>query len=176
MSGMVPVARVVKTRGYRGGLWVEPYLENLAPVLNGADVWAGPDEGARPYRVVEYFRYSKGSVLRLDGIETLKAAEPLLGREILVAEGALPKDGALSFDTQEVVGWSVVDESRGTLGEVKDVRRGPAYWLFDVKTARGEMEIPAVTGLGVTLRKEERLVAVNLPAGYPGVDDEAEAK
>ncbi len=170
MSGVVPVARVVKTRGYRGGLWVEPYLENLAPVLAGADVWAGPGRVSGPYHVAEFFSYSKGSVLRLHGIEDLEAAAKLVGREIEVAKERVPEEGALSFDAADVVGWAVEDLARGHIGEVKAVRRDASYWLFEVKTSSGEAEIPAVTGLGVEVHKEQRRITVNLPGSYPGVD------
>ncbi len=173
MRDMVPIARIGKPRGYRGGFWVEPYREDLAVLLNSGQVWAGSGDRSGPYRVSEYFRYAKGSVLTLGGIDDREAAEALVGREILVDASLVPKENEAAFDTLEVVGWQVVDEARGVLGEVEGVRRGSAYWLFDVKTERGGAEIPAVTGLNVSVCREEHLIRVRLPFGYPGVDNEA---
>ena len=172
MSERLPVARIGKPRGVRGQLWVEPYRPDLEALLGGgkARVWLTAPGRCEAYGVATFFRYPKGSVLGLEGVGSFEAAEALRGCELELPADLLPPDPPGAFDALEVVGWEVVDATRGLLGTVAGAREGGEYWVLDVETPSGAAEIPAVEGLGVEVDREARRFRVALPPGWPGVD------
>jgi len=171
----IPVARIGKPRGVRGQLWVEPYRPDLEELLSGEgdlQVWLAARGQCTPYGVATFFRYPKGFVLGLEGVESYEAAEALRGFELELPAGVIPPDPPGAFDVLEVVGWDVVDATRGPLGKVAGAREVGEYWILDVETPSGAAEIPAVQGLGVEVDREGRCFRVALPPGWPVVDSE----
>ncbi len=167
---LVPVARIVKPRGFRGEVWVDRYREGFPEFQAGSPVWVERGGAPRRLTVSEFFVYAKGAVLRLEGVDGPEA-ESLAGAELLLPAGEVPPEGPDEFDTEDVVGFAVRDRRRGVLGEVEAVAPGQAYWTFLVKGPACDAEIPAVAGLGVRLDKAARVLEVDLPEGYPGVDE-----
>ena len=169
----VAVAKILKPRGVHGEVWVDCYREGFPAFEAGDPVFLSGEETAHGRVVEEFFRYAKGCVLKLEGVDRPEAAEALSGREILLPKEQVPKDGPDEFEAGEVKGWTVVDARRGTVGTISGVVPGPAYWTFLLEGPEGnEIEIPAVKGYGVKLDKVRREVFVDLPEGYPGVDRE----
>jgi len=166
---LVAVARIGKPRGVRGEVWVDLFWKALPGLRAGGTVWVDSGGGPRAAAVEEFFEYSKGSVLKLEGVDKPEAAKELCGLELFMPSGEVPAEGPDDFDTEEVVGYEVRDDGRGRLGTVASVSSGPAYWTFHVRAAGAEFEIPAVKGLGVRLDKVARRVDVDLPEGYPGL-------
>jgi 16S rRNA processing protein RimM len=169
---LVAVAKLIKPRGVKGELWVDRYREGFPEFLPGSSLWlsADPSEGART--VEGFFEYAKGSVLKIQGVDRPEAAELLAGREVFLPEETVPEDGPDEFEPGEVVGWLVKDARRGMLGKVTEVVEGPAYWVFLLEGPGGvEIEVPAVKGYGVVVDKERGEISVDLPEGFPGVDD-----
>lgn len=176
MADRIPVARLGKPRGVRGQLWVEAYRPDLEELLavEGCQVWVVGPGRCTPFGVATSFRYPKGSVLGLKGVESFEAAEALRGCELELPAEVVPPDPPGVFDALEIVGWEVVDAARGLLGKVAGAREAGEYWVLDVETPSGTAEIPAVEGLGVELDREEKRFRVALPPGWPGVDPEPE--
>lgn len=167
---LVPVARILKPRGVRGQVWLERLREDAPALQAGDEVRVGPPESGRSLRVEECFEYAKGVVLKLEGVDRMEAAQELSGLEVAAEAPGLPEEGPFLFDTSEVVGFALRDVSRGLLGRVTEVREGPAYWIFVVEGRKGDFQVPAVKGLGVSVDRERGEVLADLPPGYPDVD------
>lgn len=178
MADLVAVARIGKPRGVRGQVWVDSYRPDLEALFAGGspEVVLDAPGAAGTYRVATFFCYAKGAVLGLEGVTTFEAAQRLLGAQLLLPRDAVPPDPPGTFDTEEVVGWEVVDATRGPLGKVRGVREAEDYWVLDVETPRGTVEIPAVEGLGVEVDRESRAFRVALPPGWPGLEPGPEAE
>ncbi len=173
---LVAVARVKGPRGVRGQMWVEPYREGLGERSPGDLVWTGASaEGARTWSLREFFTYAKGSVLALDGVTSPEEVEGLQGLEVFLPEEAVAPDDPDAFFTDEVIGLTVMDARRGRIGAVVGVEEGKAYWMIRARGQSGEVEIPAVKGLGVLVDRKAGAVRVNLPDGYPGLEEENDA-
>ena len=84
-------------------------------------------------------------------------------------------DSPDTFFTDEVAGFVVEDLRRGGIGTVVSVSEGPAYWVLHARGPAGDLDIPAVKGLRVEIVREARVVRVDLPDGYPGLEEESDA-
>ena len=170
---LVPVAMIIKPRGFKGEVWVERYRDSFPPFTPGSEVWVPSEDEKTPLLVEGFFEYAKGCVLKLAGVDGTDRAEALSGLELFLPKELVPEDGPDEFEPGEVAGWTMVDSRRGPVGRVTGAVPGPAYWVFLVEGPRGdEIEVPAVKGYGVELCRDQREIRVNLPEGYPGVDDE----
>jgi 16S rRNA processing protein RimM len=169
---LVAVAKLLKPRGVKGELWVDRYREGFPEFLPGSVLWLSGDASEQARTVEGFFEYSKGGVLKLQGVDRPEAAGQLSGREVFLPEEQVPQDSPEEFEPGEVIGWPVRDARRGTLGKVAEVVEGPAYWVFHLDGPGGvEVEVPAVKGYGVVVDKERGEIVVDLPEGFPGVDD-----
>ena len=164
---LVPVAQILKPRGVRGEVWVRRFRKEFPRFDAGSSVWAG----SREYAVEEFFEYAKGAVLKLGGVNSVEEANVLSGQELLLPQDQVPEDGPDEFGTDEVAGFTVRDRERGVLGSVVGGYDMPAYWTFIVRVGEGQVEIPAVKGLGVLVDKALKEILVDLPEGYPGLDE-----
>lgn len=172
----VSVARLRGPRGVRGQMRVEPYREGLEALAPGETLWAAPPGGnLEAFTLREFFVYAKGCVLQVEQVESVEGARRLAGWEVFLPAERVCPDSPDAFFTDEVEGFVVEDLRRGGIGTVTSVSEGPAYWILHAQGPRGELEIPAVKGLGVEVRKESRTVRVDLPDGYPGLEEESGA-
>jgi ribosomal 30S subunit maturation factor RimM len=130
---------------------------------------------ARIWTFKEFFSYAKGAVLAVDGVATPEEAERVRDWEVFLPEEAVGPDAPDAFFTDEVLGFPVTDSRRGRIGTVIGVDEGRAYWMIRAKGETGEFEIPAVKGLGVVVDLKDRSVRVDLPDGYPGLEEGSDA-
>jgi len=169
---LLAVAKILKPRGVKGEVWVERYRDGFPRFGAGGEVWVPSQDHERPFQVEGFFEYAKGCVLKLAGVDGPERAMALSGKELCLPTEQVPKDGPDEFEPGEVAGWTLVDSRRGSLGRVTGAMPGPAYWIFLVEGPGGhEIEVPAVKGYGVDLDRVRREIRVDLPEGYPGVDD-----
>lgn len=166
---------ILKPRGFKGEVWVDRYREGFPPFTAGTEVWVPSQARETPFLVEGFFEYAKGCVLKLSRVDDPDRAGAFSGLELCLPEDLVPEDGPDEFEPGAVVGWTLVDVRRGVLGRVTGAVPGPAYWIFGAEGPLGqEIEVPAVKGYGVELDKASREIRVDLPDGYPGVDDDAD--
>ena len=147
--------------GARGELKVEPltdFPERFAP---GASVWVGTDQytirHARPHR--------DALLLELDGIETRQQAEALRGLLLEVPEdelAALAEDQYFSF---QILGMAVVDRDGQSLGRIEEVLETGANDVYVVRSAEGELLIPAIDSVVKEVDVAARRMVVDVPEG-----------
>ncbi len=90
------------------------------------------------------YRLSRGAVLlRFRGVDTVEAAEALVGKEISVKRDELPPLPEGRYYIADILGMTVVTDAGQVLGKVVDVFKTGAN---DVYTVRGEKEylIPVI--------------------------------
>ena len=94
-------------------------------------------------------------------------AESLVGSHCLLSCDQLPDDfdDLLRADAGHVSGYRVVDEVRGMLGPVVNVREMPTQDLLVVEHEGEEVLIPFVDEFIVDIDEEDCIMHVNLPAG-----------
>lgn len=115
---------------------------------------------------IEFSRKQHGHlVLKLRGVDSISAAEGLVGAELAVPESSLPPVEEGSFYTFQLKGCDVVTTEGETLGAVTDVLDSGGTPILKVEGKDGELLIPFAQSF---LRKTDlgqRRIEMSLPDG-----------
>ena len=153
-SSFLEAGRVVGTHGVRGELRVEPWCDS-ARFLTGFSefYWDG---GREKVKVVSSRPHKSLLLLKLEGVDTVEAADALRGRVLWLAR----KDAALPegrYFVQDILGLSAVDADSGRVyGKVTDVFPTGANDVYQVTDGDGkEYLVPAIRDVVVRVDPDE---------------------
>lgn len=170
-SPFTAVAKVVKTRGLDGAVAVTPLVgSDLAAAVGGLPLWPVPPRWVpRPLHVeaVRSGRTEGTSVVTFREVRDVTTARKLVGALLLAQTDLLPEAVRESDDV--LVGFAVIDESRGRLGEIADVIVTGANDVWVVNGPFGEVLVPAIPDVVLRLDTDARTALVRL---LPGLIDE----
>lgn len=155
---------ILRPHGLKGSLKVRlvggltPQIEKDEPVfipLQGGPVPFFAEEPAETGRDT--------IVLKLEGIDTVEAAERFVGKEVLMDASRLLEDEPTGLDT--LIGFSVTDVHLGPLGTVTGVMELPMQSILEIDHQGRQILIPAVEHIVVGVDAEKRTVTVETPDG-----------
>lgn len=170
-SPFTAVAKVVKTRGLDGEVAVTPLVEaDLGTTLEDLPLWPVPPRWApRPLHVqaVRPSRAEGSAVVSFCEVHDVATARRLVGSLLLVRTDLLPE--AVVARDDDLLGFAVVDDSRGHLGEIADVIVTGANDVWVVHGPLGEVLVPVIPDVVLHLDVKSRTALVRL---LPGLIDE----
>ncbi len=141
---LVLVGRVVKPQGRHGELAVECLSdrEDRFPALQRVFLPDGA-RGSREVRVLRAWPHKGRFVLKLEGVDSIDAAERLRGLELRIPEEELQALPEGSYYHHQLAGLSVVDTTGTPLGVVEDVlETGAPARVLVVRGEGGETLLP----------------------------------
>ncbi len=160
---LVAIGRIVKPQGRRGEVAVQPLSDRPErfPNLERAYV-SGPAGGSREVRVTSCWPHKGRFVLKLEGVDTIDAAEAYRGLELRIGDEELSPLPEGSYYHHQLRDLEVRDEQGREIGRVADLLETGAATVLVVRGAGGEVLIPlAETFLrGVDLDSGRIVVAV----------------
>lgn len=104
--------------------------------------------------------------VKFDDIDTPEKAASLKGGSLYLPKDARPKLKRGEFYDDEVVGFSVIDESLGELGEVTEVSSSGPNRLLTVNVKGKEVLIPINSPFVLSTNKTKKTIKVALPEGF----------
>ena len=107
----------------------------------------------------------KKGILQLEDVSTKEDAEELKSCPLLLPLDLLPKLDKNQFYFHEVIGYKVVDHTRGSLGIIENVFTGGNQDLISMKYMDKEVLIPVTDALVGRADHEKMEVYVRLPEG-----------
>jgi len=141
---LVLVGRVVKPQGRHGELAVER-LSDREDRFPGLQRVFLPDEQGRPraLRVLHAWPHKGRFVLKLEGVDSIEAAERLRGLELRIPEQELQALPEGSYYHHQLAGLAVVDTAGEPMGVVADVlETGAPARVLVVRGEQGETLLP----------------------------------
>ncbi|HEX9005712.1 MAG TPA: ribosome maturation factor RimM [Bacteroidota bacterium] len=154
---LLAIGKLAKAFGVRGELIVLPMTDAPQRFRRLKQLLVGTDEETTAEMAVAGVRIEpRGIRLKLEGIDDRDAAERLVGSLLFVDADhriRLPKG---RYFIHDIVGLTVVDETRGVVGTVHDVLKYPAHDVYVVAFHDREYMIPAV---------KEFIRDIDLPSG-----------
>ena len=164
MDELLLVGRVARAHGNRGHVIVN--LETDFPEERfkaGEELLVGPAAEAREITEV---RFHQGRpVIALRGIETMNDAETLAGAELKVRASTVPSLPAGTFYRHDLVGCEVRETNGNVVGRVTAVEGSLERSRLVVVGNRGEVLIPLVAGICLSIDTAAQCIVVNPPQG-----------
>lgn len=169
---LVTIGRVVKPQGRRGEVLTESLSDrpDRFPSLRRAYV-AGPDGSAREVVVTSCWPHKGRFVLKIEGVDSIDAAECFRGLELRIGEESLDALPEGSYYHHQLRGLEVVHEEGEVLGSVADILVTGSAPVLVVRGGRGEILIPLAERFvrRVDLAGGRMVVAYSGPEPTPSV-------
>jgi 16S rRNA processing protein RimM len=162
---LVLVGRVMKPQGRRGEVAVEPLSDrpDRFTTLRRAFV-PGANGEAREVRVEVAWPHKGRYVLKLEGIDSIEAAEALRGLELRIPEEELAALPEGSYYHHQLVGLQVLSTSGEELGTVESVMEtGAGAPVLVVRGAQGETLLPFASDWVRSVELAERRIVAERP-------------
>jgi 16S rRNA processing protein RimM len=141
---LVAIGRIVKPQGRKGEVAVEAFSDRPGrfPALRHAFV-PGPDGVPREVTVTGCWPHKGRFVLKLEGVDSIDAAETLRGLELRIAEEELETLPEGSYYHHQLRGLRVEDDAGRVVGQVEDILvTGAEAPVLVVRGPRGETMLP----------------------------------
>jgi len=158
--GYVAVARVLGARGTSGALNVQA----LAPptvLVRGRTVWIA----GRRYEVQDVKQSGRFLQVNLGGIEDRETAAKLRDKFLQVPETALDPLPPGQYYRFQLLGVMVRSSDGQDLGPITDLLTAPENDVYVVRGAYGEVLIPAVDDVVLSVDLDARVVTVEIVPG-----------
>ncbi|HEV2038217.1 MAG TPA: ribosome maturation factor RimM [Candidatus Eremiobacteraceae bacterium] len=163
MPDDVIVGRVLGAFGVRGE--VKLAAADADVLRPGVAIRLQLKSGAERAVAVEAVRpHKRILVVRLRGVTDADAVRELQGALVSIARKELPQLPDSVYRQADLVGLQVVDAQRGSLGEVRDIRRYPSCDMLVV----GDKQtlVPLLRAYGAKVDRSAGTIYIRLPDGF----------
>ncbi len=161
-ADMITIGRVVKPQGRRGEVLTEPLTDrpDRFPALRRAYVGGASGE-AREVVVSSCWPHKGRFVLKLEGVDSIDAAETLRGLDLRIAPEELPALPDGSYYHHELVGLRAEDEAGRPLGRVEGIwETGAGAPVLILRGQAGEELVPLAGAFVKRVDREQRRIVV----------------
>jgi 16S rRNA processing protein RimM len=137
-ADLVTIGRVVKPQGRHGEVLVAPITDDpdRFPSLRRAYVPA-PGGGAREVRVTDCWPHKGKVVLKLEGVDSIDAAEGYRDLDLRIGEEELPALPEGSYYHHQLKGLEVVDQDGTVVGRIHDLLETGATVVLVIRGGQG---------------------------------------
>jgi 16S rRNA processing protein RimM len=166
-ADFIVVARITKTQGRIGEVAAEimtDFPERFAEL--DEVIVRLPDGKQQSFTLSDSWLHKDRVILKFDGIDSITAAEGLIGGTVLISSDELielPEDSFFDF---ELEGCEVVDRSNRRIGVVREVvRTGGTELLSVIDDAGSEKLIPFAESICVEVDADAKRIVIEPPEG-----------
>jgi 16S rRNA processing protein RimM len=156
---------VTKPQGLTGAVRIELFLEDDRVFAPGRTVSLKTIAGLRNQDIESFRRQSGRPVLKLRGINNRSAAEEIVGAELWMVAGDLPRLDEGSFYTFDLKGCDVYDDHGRLLGVVVDVEDAAGSGLLRIDHEGEELLVPFAAAFLKRIDIAGKRIDLNLPEG-----------
>jgi 16S rRNA processing protein RimM len=166
VTDLLLVGRVARAHGNRGQVIVNLETDFAEERFAVGRTLRIEQNGRASERRIASVRFHQGRpVVGFDGVETMDDAEALAGAELKIAESEAAPLADGTFYHHDLIGCEVRDVADRKIGTVVRVDGPMERSILAVDAPRGEVLIPLVADITVTVNPAAKLVVVNPPEG-----------
>jgi 16S rRNA processing protein RimM len=166
MAELLLVGMVARAHGNKGQVIVNPETDFPDERFAAGNVLVVEHAGTTVERRIESVRFQQGRpIVALEGIATMNDAEALAGAALKMPASAMAPLPDNTFYRHDLVGCEVTDTAGRTIGRVTDVEGPLEQSRLVVDSGRGEVLIPMVEGICVSVDPAARRIVVDPPDG-----------
>ena len=161
-EGFRAVGLILRPRGLHGELKVQ----SLTNFPERFDVGATIYLDGEPREVLASRYQAETAHIQIEGVRSRIEADQLRGFLLEVPESDRAELSEGEFYLDELEGCAVVDEAGNGVGVVREVLQPGANDVYVVaREGRSDLLLPAITGVVLEIRMEDRTVVVDVPPG-----------
>ncbi len=166
MQDLVAIARIIKPRGLRGEMIAE-VLTDFPERFDGLEnvVAVSPNGGRSDLKIERFWFQNERVVLKVAGIGSIEAAEPMRGVEICIPEAETVELGEGEFYDWQLEGCEVVTVTGEGIGAVRQVMRTGGTEILVVERDGKEHLIPFAKTICLEVDVERKRILVDPPEG-----------
>lgn len=163
---IITIGEITGVHGVKGYLKVRSFAESSELFSSGFHFLLSTPSGSKGkwYKVVKATPHKKGLIILFEGV-TREIAENLIGSNIGIARDNLPELEPDTYYWEDLVGIKVTDIHSGYLGVIDYVMPTGSNDVFVVNGSDGEVLVPALEWVIVSVDLDKREMTVDLPEG-----------
>ncbi|MDD7402155.1 MAG: ribosome maturation factor RimM [Eubacteriales bacterium] len=168
MQDLLVTGKLLKARGLRGEIGLEPYADNLDRYRQLRTCYLENIEGQviRELEVIAVHVAAGKIYLRFAGIDSREAAAELSNHYLSVKRSEAQSLDKSHHYLADIVGCQVEDEEHGKLGQVTEFYTQTGQNLIKVSQAgQKDLLIPFVSAFILQVYRDQGLIKVSLPEG-----------
>lgn len=144
MEKYLECGKIINTHGVKGAVKIESWCDSPEVLCSLEKIYYLKKEEYIPLKLIKASVHKGCALVYFEGIDTMEAAQ-LLKNRVVYADRDDIEIGDDRVFVADIIGLEVFDERSGErLGVLADVIESPASDIFSVKTASGEVLVPAV--------------------------------
>ena len=143
MKQYLEIAKIINTHGIRGDLKLELWCDSPDTVKHLKTLYLD-DAGQKPVSISDVRMHGRFCLLRIAGVENPEDGAKYKERILYASRDDIPlADG--DFFISDMIGTPVIDADNGTkYGILTNIIENPANDLYEVRTKKGPVYLPAV--------------------------------
>jgi len=158
---LVSMGKLLKPRGLKGELWMTIFNEVDSALKVGMKIWVASESGEFSDQIIESLKITeKKSWIKFEGCNKREDTDNLIGLNFSIPRSEFTPLNENEFYLVDVIGATVLDESRMNIGSVVDIMSLPAQNVVVVETKDGEVLIPYVDAHILLFDKKEKNLIV----------------
>jgi 16S rRNA processing protein RimM len=163
--GYFVVGKIVGAHGVRGEVKVSLLTDNPERFRPGTRLFLESEEGPTPVEVISVRPHKGMMLVKLGAVPDRTAAELLQWRRLLIPEvEAMPLAEHENY-AHDLIGLRVETVTGEALGEVREILFAPANDVYVVSGLRGELLLPALRDVVLSVDLEVGRMVVQVPDG-----------
>ena len=160
------LGKIIKTSGYTGNLVFFFDVDDIGEYKNIEAVFIDVNDELIPFAIENIrFKTRNTAIVKLEDIASEDEAVALIGSGLYLPLTFLPELTGNKFYFHEVIGFSVVDQSRGEVGIIDRVIDQSKLAIFVVKFKNKEILIPVSDEIIIKVDRENKTIEVGTPEG-----------
>jgi 16S rRNA processing protein RimM len=161
------LGKVTKPNGYLGGVNIYLDVDEPHEYEELGAVFIEDRNSLIPYFIknINIHTSKNTAVVYFEDIEDFDAAQALVNKHLYLPMSSLPKLKGNQFYFHEIVGYQIIDQKEGNLGEIKEVLDYPNQALFQTFYKNKEVLIPINDDIIQKVDRKKKEILVQLPEG-----------
>lgn len=159
------VGKIVKTHGLKGEVTLRIDNEQFDDIEELNYFLLDVNEQLIPYFIEDIAYHSNKAFVLFQDLKTLEAANQFVGKSAYLPLDLLPEKEGNDFYSHEVVGYLVVDEEKGEIGNVNEIIEYPTQSIIQIIKDGKEILIPIHDDILKDVNRDEKKIYVKAPNG-----------
>ena len=142
---LIPVGKIIGTHGIKGQLKIRSYSGNVESLHSARTVVLKSVDGTLREFMLKSFNANSGKfIIGLQDFDDIDQAKLLMGSELCIKRGNLPKLTDDEYYWSDLIGLQVITDSGTLLGTIADIFETGSSDIYVVRDNSREYLIPAI--------------------------------